>query len=230
MSFAGGLGIPDKRMGMEAQMTRAIRISLAMVASVCLLAACQKDQPSISTSNIPPRQVSLLEGRVVVLAPKGYCVDQDSMQDHRQSGFVLIAGCDGLMGLPSGTLIEPAVLTVAAYHPDLPVSDPLDVAGALDGAQVLEQRQTKDLTLLHLQAPDIVPDESASEHWRGAMVVNGAVLTLAIYGNGAIAVDAGADLLQVLARQIRDVSRTDGSGETPNTPKKPKNLFQRIFN
>jgi hypothetical protein len=209
-------------------MNRATRIAAASCA--ILLAGCQVGQPTLSTSNIPPRQAVLLEGRIIVPAPQGYCVDQDSLQDHKQSGFVLIAGCDGLMGLPSGTMIEPAILTVAARSLDQPVDEPLDVAAALDKADVLERRKHGGLTLLHLQSPEAVPDDSAPEHWRGAMVVNGAIVSVAIYGNGSIADEAGAELLQVLARQIQEASGPELTSTPPSTPKKTKNLFQRIFN
>lgn len=211
-------------------MNRAFRTALVILACVPVLASCQLGQPSISTSNVPPRHVSLLEGAVQVPAPSGYCVDLNSLQDHRRAGFVLMAGCDGLMGLPSGTLIEPAILTVAAYVPDQPVQQSLDVAAALDGATVLERRQVGGLNMVRVQSSDMVPDDSAPEHWRGAMVLNEAVLTLAVYGNGAITNSAGAELLQVLARQITQASGKGAPQPDPDTKKKQKNLFQRIFN
>lgn len=208
-------------------MTRAYRSALAILACALVLAGCQFGQPSISTSNVPPRQAPLLGGAVQVPAPQGYCVDPSSLKDHRKAGFVLMAGCDGLMGLPSGTMIEPAILTVAAYAPDQPAPEALDVVAALEGVTVLETRKSQGLTLVRLQSADLVPEDSAPEHWRGAMSVNGAVLTLAVYGNGAITKGAGAELLQVLARQIRQAS---GRGTPPPETKKQKNLFQRIFN
>jgi hypothetical protein len=215
---------------MEAQMNRAIRTVLALLACASVLAGCQIAPPSISTSNIPPRTMPLLGGRVVVAAPQGYCIDQDSLQDHRKSGFVLMAGCDGLMGLPSGTMIEPAILTVAAFLPDQPYKDPLDVARALEGIEVLDQREVGGMTVLHLHARDIVPEHSAAEHWRGAMVVNGAILTLAVYGNDAIAGEAGARLLQGMGQQIQTASLASAQLAPTKPRKKTKNLFQRIFN
>lgn len=203
---------------------------LALGVLAGLLAGCQFSAPTAPEGAIPPRQVSLLQGQVVVPAPQGYCVDRDSLKDHSKAGFVLIAGCDGLMGLPSGTMIEPAVLTVAALIPDQPLTEPPDIADTLVQGRVLERLEKDGLILVHLEAPEIVPEDSAPNHWRGAMQVNGAVLTLAIYGNGPIAGDRGADLLQTLARQIR-VASQQSAKETPvNTQKNPKNLFQRIFN
>lgn len=195
-----------------------------------LFAGCQLSKPAPPVGDIPPREVSILQGRLVVPAPSGYCVDQDSLKDHSRAGFVLIAGCDGLMGLPSGTMIEPAVLTVAALIPDQPLTEQRDIADTLMQGRVLGRQEKDGLIMIHLEAPEIVPADSAPNHWRGAMQVNGAVLTLAIYGNGAIAGDRGADLLQTLARQIR-VASQQSAKETPvNTQKNPKNLFQRIFN
>ena len=147
---------------------------------------------------MPSRQVALLGGTVVVQAPEGYCVDDASTRNHTKAGFVLMAGCDGLMGLPSGTLVTPAILTVAAAVG--PGGDNADIAPILQTGEVLERYQAADLHIVHVSDESRVPEGSDPHHWRGVMTVNGAVLALAVYGNGDVAGAQGKALLQSLAK------------------------------
>lgn len=175
---------------------------LLLAGSGCLPAA--GDAPS--QPSVPVRAVPLLEGRIVVQSPEGYCVDTASLKDQARSGFVLLAGCDGLMGLPSGTLVRPAILTVSALLSRQGPNAQDDIAEAFEPQQILSRSSQGDLTVLHVQNADLVPEGSDSRHWRGNMVVNGAVLTIAVYGEGPIAKDAGKALLIKMAQLMRAAS------------------------
>jgi hypothetical protein len=203
---------------------RVAALGVVMVAVVgCKMSA---DLPDV---HVPPTRLTLLNETIRVRAPQGYCIDEESLQDHDQSAFVLMAGCDGLMGLPSGTMVPPAVLTVTALRPDVPVTSVKEVARSLQSGTLLVHREADGLTLMQLDDPDSVPQDSATKHWRGAMLIEGVIVTLAVYGDEDIAENHGEDLLQSLALRISIiVPPEDGSGTTP--PKKKKNLLQRIFN
>lgn len=175
------------------------------------LAGCLPSGPSKGDDPKPIRQIALLEGRVQVTTPQGYCLDPASLRNHARAGFALIAGCDGLMGLPSGTLVAPAILTVSALLPRDGAPDPQQMLNALDQATILSKSTQNGLLLVQVEDPDLVPEGSPARHWRAAMVQGDALLTLAAYGS-QISEAQGKALLIDLARNIRT---TQGTGKKP---------------
>lgn len=175
------------------------------------LAGCLPSAPSKADDPKPTRQTALLEGRVQIAAPQGYCLDPASLRNHARAGFVLIAGCDGLMGLPSGTLVPPAILTVSALLPRDGAPDPQQMLNALDQAAILSKSMQNGLLLVQIEDPDLVPEGSPARHWRAAMVQGDALLTLAAYG-AQITEAQGKALLVELAGNIRAAS---GTGKKP---------------
>lgn len=182
----------------------------------------------------PKRLASLLEGRIQVPAPSGYCIDEASLRNHARAGFVLIAGCDGLMGLPSGTLVPPAILTVSALVPKSGEPQAQDMLRALEGTQILDRSEQGGLILVQVDDNDLVPEGSPSRHWRGAFQMGDVLLTLAAYGDQASGA-AGKALLSDLATQIRSATRRAEQARAKAAPKvsrdKPaeKSWFQRII-
>lgn len=214
-------------------------------AALMALAGCLPADGGQTQDRMPNRQAVLLGGAVVVQAPEGYCVDDTSTRDHAKAGFVLMAGCDGLMGLPSGTMVPPAILTVSALLPqDGQGADATAITRALGEGEILDRGQSDGLSLIRVSDAKRVPEGSDPRHWRGAMAVNGAVLALAVYGNGDIADAGGKSLLQSLATATRTASANRAArvstvavasprpaADTPAaSPKNRKNLFQRLFN
>ncbi|MDF1802440.1 hypothetical protein [Thalassovita sp.] len=181
-------------------MRGACALVVVLILSGCLPSGADKDTVQDAP---PPRQAFLLDGRVVIPAPAGYCVDQASLRDQSRAGFVLIAGCDGLMGLPSGTLVAPAIMTVSVVLPKEGATETADIAHVLGDGEVLSRSEQNGLTLVQVENAALVPEGVAPRHWRGAMRLNGVLLTMAVYGDSSMPGPKGKALLNALARGIR---------------------------
>lgn len=180
-----------------------LKLSLCGAALLALI-GCMGAENAQPKDKMPSRQVTLLDGTVVVRTPEGYCIDDTSTRNHTKAGFVLMAGCDGLMGLPSGTLVTPAILTVAAAVG--PGGEDTDITPVTKTGEVLERHQMAGLNMVRVSDENRVPEGSDPRHWRGVMTVNGAVLALAVYGNSDVAGKQGKLLLQSLAKATQAAS------------------------
>jgi len=189
--------------GVETFLRRACALVAVLVLSGCLPSGAGTG----AGQDAPLRQVSMLEGRAIIPAPAGYCVDNASLRDQSRAGFVLIAGCDGLMGLPSGTLVSPAIMTVSAVLPKEGAGNAADLAHVLNDSEVLSRSEQNGLTLVQVENAALVPEGVAARHWRGAMRVNGVLLTMAVYGDSSMSGTKGKALLTSLARGIRSHSQ-----------------------
>lgn len=230
---AGGLGIQIGRV-QEGRVIATVMTHLnraACMVAMAFLAGCLPGgQAQTPAGAKAVRSAELLQGRIGIKAPTGYCVDTSSLRNHPRTGFVLIAGCDGLMGLPAGTLVKPAILTISALVPRDGGAEPQDMLRALNPEAILSQSEQNGLLLVEVENADLVPEGSAAHHWRAAMVQNEALLTLAVYGDQSIGTGRGKALLTEAAAKIRSASanRVKKTAETQN--KSQKSLFQRIFN
>lgn len=179
-------------------------LPLRRLLMVLPLAACLG---SGDTDAPPLREVALWQGRVVVTAPEGYCIDRQSLQRGPQAGFVLIAGCAGLTGQPGAT-VAPAVLTVSVLpRGDLSnAPDAQDLAELVQDADILQSGVAEGLSYVQLSSGGaaLIP-LGDPRHWRAGMAVAGHPVGLAVYGpeGSAIAGQQGLDLLRTLAAAIR---------------------------
>ncbi len=232
---ARGLGIQTGRVQEGSAITsvmthfyRAVSITAVVLLAGCLPGGRSQTQTQPAATAV--RSAELLQGRIGIETPAGYCVDTSSLRNHPRAGFVLIAGCDGLMGLPAGTLVKPAILTVSALVPRDGGADVQDMLRALEPEDVLSQSAQDGLLLVEVSSPDLVPDGGAPHHWRAAMVQNEALLTLAVYGDQSIGSRRGKALLIETATKIRAASANRVKKAAQNAKNPPKSLFQRIFN
>ncbi|MEQ9258294.1 MAG: hypothetical protein RIG84_04275 [Roseovarius sp.] len=153
------------------------------------------------------RKVELYEGEVVVRGPPGYCIDRKTMRRRETGGFVLLASCEALSGV-RGQEVPPVVMTVSVLpgnggtpHPGVE-----DVARSVSAGAVLGSVERSDMTLVHLDAGgDQILPGGDPRHWRGAMVLNGHLVGVALYAplKSPMAGDKGRALLTDLARGLR---------------------------
>ncbi len=161
----------------------------------------------------PLRQASLAGGKVVVAAPRGYCVDRGSLDSRPSGGFALIGSCAALGG--AGPWDEPVVMTVQVQRRPLRQASPDSraLADAVAPLRVLAREDGDGISLIHLaEGGDAALPGSDPRHWRGAMMINGHAVALSLYvpeGSSA-AGRAGRDRLIALAEAMLEASPIRG--------------------
>ncbi|MCF3594924.1 hypothetical protein LZG00_13035 [Rhodobacteraceae bacterium LMO-12] len=161
----------------------------------------------------PLRQAELAGGKVVVQGPRGYCVDPATLRRGFAGGFALIASCNSLTGEFSGADVEPVVMTVQVQsglaRKEAPTASAM--ASALAPERALERVDGDALSLVHMAGGgDKGLPTSDPKYWRGAMVINGYLVGLAVYApkGSALAGKGGKRLIVDLAENLREASPT----------------------
>ncbi len=191
----------------------------------------------------PRQQAALLDGAVMLRAPKGYCIDGDSLHPDSPA-FALIASC-GPTKRQADPDVYPMVVTVSgiAHAGALPEADA--VAALMAPARVLEAINGDGLTLVHVHgggptaARSDAPGPRAGDdprHWRAVMQVNGHLLSLALFApeGSPLADRAGLAVIGALAEDIRiaNAVRTAAPPDTGNAAttggKGLRGLFGRL--
>lgn len=155
-----------------------------------------------------PKSVVLAGGRVTVNAPRGYCVDPATVRRGSTSGFALLGACNTLRGDFAGADVEPVVMTISVQprllKQDAPTAEAM--AAVLAPRRALRKENGDGLTLIQLaDGGDQVLPAGDPKHWRGAMLVNGYLIGLALYApkGSAYAEGRGRRLLLALAENLR---------------------------
>lgn len=176
------------------------------------LAGCLAVEPA---PQAPLRAVALGDGALTVTAPRGYCVDRSSLRG--PSGrVVLLASCERLTGMP-GVAVEPAVMTVSILPQaeDAPAPTPEGLARAVAPARVGQSGVMGDLAYAQVIRGDTAPLPGGDpRHWRGARVVAGHLVGLALYApeGSALGGAEGRALLLALSEGVR---AEQGPGQGP---------------
>lgn len=153
----------------------------------CALAitACAEGTPGFSllSPNTGPNapssalsQTSLARGALVLVAPKGYCIDGQSLRDN----FALMTRCDALNAdQPQERDVPLALMTVSLVR-KASVGEISEEDLGLTNETELERIEQDGLTLVRV-AGDPPVSGMASQFWRAAGHVNGHVVGLAFY-------------------------------------------------
>ncbi|MDQ2090923.1 hypothetical protein [Marimonas arenosa] len=159
----------------------------------------------------PLRQAELVRGKVAVVAPRGYCLVRRTLRRGVTGGFALIASCNSLTGSFGSADVDPVVMTVQVQPGlltrTLPSADGL--ATAMQPARALHKIDGDGMTLVHLDSGgDRGLPAGDPRHWRGALMVNGYLVGLALYApkGSAQAGPRGRRLIHRLAENILDTS------------------------
>jgi hypothetical protein len=158
----------------------------------------------------PLARASLAGGRVVVAGPRGYCIDPGTLKTRPTGGFALLAAC-GALGAETGHFAEPVLMTVQVQprllNPEAP--DTAAMTAALAPARVLRQEDGDGVSLVQVgEGGDKALPGGDPRHWRGAMVINGHLVGLAVYApeSSPMAGKDGRGLILALAEALREAS------------------------
>lgn len=159
----------------------------------------------------PQRRADLVRGKVTVAAPRGYCIDAETKRQGLAGGFVLIASCNSLAGDYAYADVDPVLMTVQAQPALLTreLPDAAALAAAFGGVKVLREVNGDGLTLVHLDAGgDRALPRGDARHWRGAVMINGYLVGLALYApkGSPLAGTRGRRVIQALAEATLDAS------------------------
>lgn len=186
------------------------RAALA-VASVLTLTACEGATGLLGGADDTPekaqRSAAFFDGEVVVAGPPGYCIDPSSVRRKAASGFALLAGCGHLSDAPAGA-VPPAVITVSILPYDAEAAPPTagQLARPWEGVGVTRQVDDDGLAMIQVAGGgDRLLPEGDPRHWRGAMLIDGHLIGLAVYGEAGehVAGEAGKALLSETAAAMR---------------------------
>ncbi len=175
------------------------------------------------------RRTSLVRGAVIVQGPRGYCIDAESLTSGGVSGgFALLASCESLLGKPADAPVDPAIMTVTVlpFSPRPIQPRAHEMAKALAPHHVLDQINGDGLTIVHLATGGTEISSGVDpKHWRGAMLINGHMIGLAVYApkGSALSDAAGLEVLIGLAEVLREASPVRAAKVMPDTARAAKN-------
>lgn len=155
------------------------------------------------------------DGDLVLAAPSGFCFDAQ-MEEHTASGgFALMARCESLTALGRFRSGEGAMLTATvgsvALDTPAPSAEALKAAftSSRAAARVLETRGDRDMPLIKLYLDGHSAQGASGTHWRGAFVVHGHLVSVALYapeGSGYLGTK-GARLMHEFMRASRNATQ-----------------------
>jgi len=156
------------------------------------------------------QEVTLFRGNLVVAGPRGYCIDRQSLKRGPGGAFVLIASCESLTG-KLGVVVEPAVVTLA-IQPRQPLAQPptaAELSALSPSGEVLQSFDGDGISYVQMsEGGDAFLPGGSPRYWRGAMLLNGHVIGLAVYGSmdSPVAGSYGRNLLLAQAETLRSRS------------------------
>lgn len=159
-------------------------------------------------------------GSLRLAAPQGFCVEPGSSSSTASGGFALLVPCGG--SWQPGR--KGAVLTAAVgpAAPGVEAPSARDIAAMFPGAELQEARDRGPLPLVRLNHPGHTAKGASPVHWRGAFVLEGHLVALALYapeGSRTLG-PRGAGLLEALARATR--AATAAAPEPPQAEAEAK--------
>lgn len=152
-------------------------------------------------------KLPLYQGRVVVAAPDGYCIDGDSTSRSPGGSVVLIASCAALTGQATSA-VDPALITVSIAPRRVTAEQPTarDLADSVAPVQVLASEDGDGISLIRLASGgNAVLQQGDPRYWRAGMMINGHVISIAAYtrqGSGT----SGKALIMALAENLLEQS------------------------
>ena len=170
-------------------------------------------------------RAELARGAVTIAAPPGYCIDRRALRRAPRGDFALLARCDtlGIRGFFPGRRLALITVTTAPQDPDAPAPGLAELKRSVAPAEVIETDMAGEIPLVRLDTPGGSVQGVAPQHWRGAFVLNGQLVALALYApeteSGPPA--AGAELLADLAGRTRRASAPDPAPDTAEAETAP---------
>lgn len=206
----------------------------ALLALACTLTACSTlsetgfsfptrgeqigGSPRLTAPAKTRTQASFAQGRVTLVAPSGHCIDTTMLRQETEGGFALLPRCNLLNGAQLFGRNRAAVIT-ATIGPARGSETPstTDLARTAAGAKLLYYDDKGPLPLVRLHWPGhsaMGGSGASDEQWRGAFVVNGHLVVLALYApeGSDLLGPAGARLLTDMTRRSQKASQRAAPG------------------
>ncbi len=177
-----------------------------------------------------------MEGADITLsAPRGYCFDKRMLNPAAADGFALLPRCDRLSGggffASLGGSRDSAVITATLGRATkgAPAPSVRDLAASVPGAVLRDQKEDALLPLAKLDIPGHGARGASSEHWRGAFVLNGHVILLALYApeDSPLLGAQGAMVLDDMARLTQAASVLPAAAPEPKQDLRPDPVAAR---
>lgn len=196
------------------------------LAAVCALAGCTSmnetgfsfassgGQTAGTSSSSAQSQARFAKGNVILVAPRGYCIDAKTLRQDSDGGFALLPRCNFLQGSSWFGRDKAAVITATiGKATEAAAPSTADLARTAEGAKLLYYDDKGLLPLVRLQwhGHGATGNSGASaDHWRGAFVLNGHLVVLALYApeGSDLLGRPGADLLTEMTRRSQQASST----------------------
>jgi hypothetical protein len=157
------------------------------------------------------KAVPMAGGKVVIAGPRGYCVDRASLRPGFAGGFALIASCNSLNRNYASADAEPVVMTVQVQpsfsKQEAPTAN--DLSAAVAPVRTLAKLDGDGVSLVQLASGgDRGIPAGDPRHWRGAMMINGYLVGIALYApkGNALAGRRGKKMMIALAESLRRAS------------------------
>jgi len=187
-------------------------------------------KPSNAGAETPVQAV--LNG-VTIAQPEEYCVDEATLRQERNSGFVILAHCDAVNAVEVDAIPDrPVVYTVSVgARTDAPFADNLDALGPYfasdagatalsrsgngEDVRVLDQFATEGgVYYLHVRdAGDTVLTDAAETYWRALFGVNRRTVSVSVLGlrrHDLPSEEAQAALEALVAKILRENNVDNG--------------------
>lgn len=183
-----------------------------------VLAGCTVSAPA-------PRSITVADGGLRLVAPRGFCVDPRSLRDEGAAAFVLFGNCAALSGnaedarpdypvVLSATVsnqagaegLESRFAQMRAFFRSPAGRAALSRAGKAETVEVLDIRADDDLLLIRLSDRAPMGDAPVAQtYWRAITEVRGRILSLSVLPlkNRPVTDAAQRALLQQFAAYIR---------------------------
>lgn len=189
----------------------------AALSLVGLLGACDALDPDGTLSEAlaspadaaaPLKQARMMQGKVTLVPPGGYCIDPDSLSQ----SFALMARCDALGAAAGGSGAPIGVMTVSfartVNNAPAPTAQEFAAAAGLD-APASTHTSASGVIFKTRSAPPA--DDLSPDHWRGVSKIGDFTMSAALFGpEGRRAVsDEGADFLGEMMQ--RTIDKTNAS-------------------
>jgi hypothetical protein len=174
-------------------------------------------------------QTTMARGSIKLPAPKGYCIDDTSVQSGLNGSSAMLSTCSSLDGKGSGS--DAAVMSVnISPRSGNGASNPTtqNLTQAVAPRAVLQQSQQGNLALVKVASGgNEVFSPADPVHWRGATLLDTRLVTLALFApkGSELTSNKGAALLTSLARGI---SATRGSLLGLNTNATPSDAKAQL--
>ena len=152
-------------------------------------------------SDPAPERIAVVDDRVLIEGPPGYCIDQGATRNDGAGAFVLLGSCASVKGKRRAPQPEDISLVTVSVSGGSTADDTIDTArlkdffasdagkaalsrsGAPETVEILETEIREGMFLVHARdTASAVHSSLSDDYWRGLLRVNGHLTTVSVIG------------------------------------------------